>query len=135
MLQAQLTGDPVLKLMRLKLIGNLRGPITAPSEPKDNLEAVKLLLHVLKEAGFTTGAFDASKLFDMKLGTIVKAIEGLVDKLAALVAGSCRGCACPTQQLAAIPLHGADTRHHNAGQAGSGTDASQWIDAIRIGHV
>jgi hypothetical protein len=84
-LQAQLTGDPVLKLMRLKLIGNLRGLITAPSEPKDKLEAVKLLLHVLKEAGFTTGAFDANKLFDMELGTIVKAIEGLVDKLAALV--------------------------------------------------
>jgi hypothetical protein len=59
--------------------------VVRSSEPKDKLEAVKLLLHVLKEARFTTGAFDANKLFDMELGTIVKAIEGLVDKLAALV--------------------------------------------------
>jgi hypothetical protein len=75
----------VLKLMRLKLIDDLHGPITAPSEPKNKLEAVKLLLHILKEAGFTTGAFDANALFDMDLTTIVKAIEGLVDKLAALI--------------------------------------------------
>jgi hypothetical protein len=97
-LEEQLIGDPVLKVVRLKLIGNLRGPISAPSEPKDKLDAVKLLLHVLKEDGFTTGAFDANKLFDMELGTVVKGIEGLVDKQVALVGTS------PPAKAEAVPV-------------------------------
>jgi hypothetical protein len=104
-LQSQLTGDSVLKRMRLKLIGDLHGPITAPSEPKDKLEAVKLLLHILKEAGFTTGAFDANALFDMDLTTI----EGLVDKLAALI-----GISSPIKTEAAPAPSNDRPRYHLA---------------------
>uniref|UniRef100_H3H4A0 Uncharacterized protein n=1 Tax=Phytophthora ramorum TaxID=164328 RepID=H3H4A0_PHYRM len=46
-----LTEDRTMKIMQLKLIGDLQGPVKAPREVSNKLDAVKALMRMLKEAG------------------------------------------------------------------------------------
>ncbi|POM66571.1 Hypothetical protein PHPALM_17547 [Phytophthora palmivora] len=48
-----------MRILRLKQVGDPREPVSAPIKTANKLEAVKDLLRLLKEAGMTTGAFDA----------------------------------------------------------------------------
>ncbi|GMG18505.1 unnamed protein product [Phytophthora fragariaefolia] len=63
-LQAFLVEDSVMKIMRLKIVGTLQGPVTAPVVKTDKLDAIKMLMHLLKEAGIVQGAFEVKELFD-----------------------------------------------------------------------
>ncbi|KAE9329877.1 hypothetical protein PR003_g15456, partial [Phytophthora rubi] len=63
-LQAFLVEDSVMKIMQLKIVGTLQGPVTAPVVTTDKLDAIKMLMHLLKEAGIVQGAFEVNALFD-----------------------------------------------------------------------
>ncbi|POM61330.1 hypothetical protein PHPALM_29668 [Phytophthora palmivora] len=59
--------DPVMRILRLKEVGDPREPVSVPIKTANKLEAVKDLLRLLKETGMTTGAFDADDVFDLDL--------------------------------------------------------------------
>ncbi|GMF55676.1 unnamed protein product [Phytophthora fragariaefolia] len=85
-LAAFMKEDPVIKIVRPKLIGSaLLGPATTPPTINNKLDAAKTMLHLLKEAGYAPRAFDAHELFDLELKTIVRSLQILFDKLAPLV--------------------------------------------------
>lgn len=56
--------DPVLKILKSTLIGSLRGPVSAPKPATDNLEAIRRITKLLREADFTPGAFDTHAVLD-----------------------------------------------------------------------
>ena len=72
-LKMLLSGDPVLKIIEPKLIGSLQGPVSAPTKTPNQLEAIRRLMNLLKEAGFTAGAFDAQKLLECDHDQVIKA--------------------------------------------------------------
>ncbi|POM65325.1 Hypothetical protein PHPALM_18975 [Phytophthora palmivora] len=77
--------DPVMRILRLKQVGDPREPVSAPIKTANKLEAVKDVLRLLKEAGMTTGAFDADDVFDLDLKVIQTATKDLFSKLKILV--------------------------------------------------
>uniref|UniRef100_H3GY21 Retrotransposon gag domain-containing protein n=1 Tax=Phytophthora ramorum TaxID=164328 RepID=H3GY21_PHYRM len=79
-----------MKIVRPKPIGELQGPVKAPKEVTSQLEAVKLLMRMLKEAGIVLGSFDANELFDLELPIIRESTLSLFAKLTPLSAASSR---------------------------------------------
>ncbi|POM60972.1 hypothetical protein PHPALM_30089 [Phytophthora palmivora] len=77
--------DPVMRILRLKQVGDPREPVSAPIKTANKLEAVKDSLRLLKEAGMTTGACDADDVFDLDLKVIQTATKDLFSKLKILV--------------------------------------------------
>ncbi|POM60947.1 hypothetical protein PHPALM_30120, partial [Phytophthora palmivora] len=73
--------DPVMRILRLKQVRDPREPVSAPIKTANKLEAVKDLSRLLKEAGVTTGAFDADDVFDLdlKLKILVGEIPQITD--------------------------------------------------------
>ena len=61
---ALLLCDPVLKILKPKLMGSLQGPVTAPIETANQLEAIRRVMKLLQEAGFIAGEFDAQILLE-----------------------------------------------------------------------
>ncbi|GMF47054.1 unnamed protein product [Phytophthora fragariaefolia] len=80
--------DPVLQTMKVRQIGELMGPVTAPPTTSNELVAVKALMNLLKEAGLVAGAFGADQLFDLGLDAIRASSFGLFHKLKILVGES-----------------------------------------------
>ena len=54
-LKKLLSRDPVLRTIKAKLTGSLRGPIAALKPTPDVLEALRRLINLLTEAEFTAG--------------------------------------------------------------------------------
>ena len=81
-LKTLISSDPVLKILCPKLIGSLGGPVTAPTRVTRKIDAIRSIMHLLKEAGFCPGAFEARKLMDRDLDLIVNATHELFEKLA-----------------------------------------------------
>ncbi|OWY96977.1 hypothetical protein PHMEG_00032608, partial [Phytophthora megakarya] len=67
------------------LIGELQGSTMEPAETPRQLEAATQLLRMLKDAGITSGAFNASELFDLKTPVIQHSARVLYEKLEPLV--------------------------------------------------
>ena len=61
-LKKLLSSDPVLKTIKPNLSGSLRGPITAPKPTPNELEALRHLINLPTEAGFTAGTLNAQTL-------------------------------------------------------------------------
>ncbi|OWZ11766.1 hypothetical protein PHMEG_00015170 [Phytophthora megakarya] len=77
--------DPVMKILNPTLIGELQGPTMEPAETPRQLEAATQLLRMLKDAGITPGAFNASELFDLETSVIQHSARVLYEKLEPLV--------------------------------------------------
>ncbi|KAG6586703.1 uncharacterized protein IUM83_18116 [Phytophthora cinnamomi] len=77
--------DPVMRILDLKQIGHLQGPIAAPATADSKLVAAKNLMYLLKETGLVAGQFDPNDLFDLDLDQIQASTHGLFDKLRVLV--------------------------------------------------
>ncbi|GMF49729.1 unnamed protein product [Phytophthora fragariaefolia] len=77
--------DPVMRMLELKQIGDLQGPLGPPQRATGKLDAVKVLMSLLKEAGLVAGRFDANDLFGLGLDQIRSTTQGLFDRLKALV--------------------------------------------------
>ena len=59
-----LLSDPVLKILKPKLIGEIQGPISLPKAAANTLEGITAITRLLQEAGYVAGAFDASELLE-----------------------------------------------------------------------
>ncbi|POM68044.1 Hypothetical protein PHPALM_15842 [Phytophthora palmivora] len=77
--------NPVMQIIKPKIISDLKGPVQKPTARSSNLEAAKALLHLIKESGITAGSFDANDLFDTSLSTINTALMSTFDLLKPLV--------------------------------------------------
>ncbi|OWZ14530.1 hypothetical protein PHMEG_00011975 [Phytophthora megakarya] len=77
--------DPVLAIIQVRQIGDLTGPVSKPNTSSDRLNAVKILLDLLQEAGLVAGEFDSDSLFEMELGAIQAATQDLYESLTTLV--------------------------------------------------
>ncbi|OWZ08549.1 reverse transcriptase [Phytophthora megakarya] len=80
-----LLDDPVMKILNPTLIGELQGPTMEPAETPRQLEAATQLLRILKDAGITPGAFNASEIFDLETSVIQHSARVLYEKLEPLV--------------------------------------------------
>ncbi|KAE8970585.1 hypothetical protein PR003_g27684 [Phytophthora rubi] len=59
-----------MQILRLKQIGELKGPVAALVMTDNKLDAVKDLMGLLKVTGLIVGAFDANDLFDLDVKII-----------------------------------------------------------------
>ncbi|POM81056.1 Hypothetical protein PHPALM_1028, partial [Phytophthora palmivora] len=77
--------NPVMQIIKPKIISDLKGPVQKPTARPSKLEAAKALLHLIKEGGITAGSFDANDIFDTRLSTINTALMSIFDQLKPLV--------------------------------------------------
>ncbi|OWY92827.1 hypothetical protein PHMEG_00038009 [Phytophthora megakarya] len=77
--------DPVMKILKLKRIAEPKDPVTAPAVVTNKLDAVTVLIKLLKEAGMIPGSFDTDDLFDLDLAVIQTTGRDLFGKLKILV--------------------------------------------------
>ncbi|POM78629.1 Hypothetical protein PHPALM_3818 [Phytophthora palmivora] len=77
--------NPVMQIIKLKIISDLKGPVQKPTARSSKREAAKALLHLIKEGGIIAGSFDANDLFDTRLSTINTALTSIFDQLKPLV--------------------------------------------------
>ncbi|KAE8898261.1 hypothetical protein PF005_g19349 [Phytophthora fragariae] len=84
-LQDFLTHNPIMQILQPTQIGGQTGPVTAPATANDKLEAIKILMNLLQEAGQVAGAFDAEDLFRPDLQIFQLSTKTLFDKLKVLV--------------------------------------------------
>ncbi|KAE8951356.1 hypothetical protein PR001_g33758, partial [Phytophthora rubi] len=80
-----MTHNPILQILRPTQIGDQTGPVTAPVSTDNNLEAIKILMNLLWEAGLVAGAFDADDLFRPDLRMYQITTKELFDKLKVIV--------------------------------------------------
>ncbi|KAE8904891.1 hypothetical protein PF006_g29795 [Phytophthora fragariae] len=66
-LYAFLIEDVGMQILRPKIVGDLRGPVSRPSPGSNKLDAAKALLRLLKEADIVAGSFATGALFDLEL--------------------------------------------------------------------
>ncbi|OWZ18451.1 hypothetical protein PHMEG_0007465 [Phytophthora megakarya] len=69
----------------VRQIGDLTGPISNPNTSTDRLNAEKILLDLVQEAGLVAGEFDPDVLFEMELGAIQPATQDHYESLKTLV--------------------------------------------------
>eukprot|EP00644_Phytophthora_capsici_P005544 jgi/Phyca11/12923/fgenesh1_pg.PHYCAscaffold_2_\ len=84
-LRTFLIDDPVMKMMKPKLIGDLQGPVIKPAKPVDQAAAISALMRMLKEAGIVAGNFNAEELLELDLPTLEGSAKHLVKLLTPLV--------------------------------------------------
>ena len=77
--------DPVLKTIKPKLTGVLRGMISAHKPTINVLEALRSLINLLTEAGFTAGTFNAQTLLECSQDRVIAAGQSLSKTLGALI--------------------------------------------------
>ncbi|POM79374.1 Hypothetical protein PHPALM_2977 [Phytophthora palmivora] len=77
--------NPVMQIIKPKIISDLKGPVQKPTARSSKLEAAKTLLQLIKEGGISAGSFDANELFDTRLSTINTALMSIFDLLKPLV--------------------------------------------------
>ena len=76
-LKKLLPSDPVLNTIKSKLTGSVRGPITAPKPTPNVLEALRRLINLLTEAGYTAGTFNVQNLLGRNHDRVIAAGQSL----------------------------------------------------------
>uniref|UniRef100_H3H504 CCHC-type domain-containing protein n=1 Tax=Phytophthora ramorum TaxID=164328 RepID=H3H504_PHYRM len=121
--------DPVMKIVRPKPIGELQGPVKAPKEVTSQLEAVKLLMRMLKEAGIVLGSFDANELFDVEVPVIRESTLNLFAKLTPLV-----GSVVPVQRARPTPTRSqTGSSQYASATSEAGSDSSIELQRMTLG--
>ena len=72
-LKKLLSSDPVLKTTKPKLTGSLRGPISAPKPTSIVLEALRRLVNLLPDAGFTAGTLNPQTILECNHDRVIAA--------------------------------------------------------------
>ncbi|KAG6603085.1 reverse transcriptase [Phytophthora cinnamomi] len=82
-----LAKDPTMKVLKPQLIGDLQGPVAAPVPATNQMDAIRRLMRLLKNANIATSAFDASELFDLS-GVTIQSASALLFKLLSPLVGA-----------------------------------------------
>ncbi|POM72519.1 Hypothetical protein PHPALM_10752, partial [Phytophthora palmivora] len=127
-----LTTDPVMKVIRPKVIGDLHGPTWTPTESSNKLDAVKVLMRTLKEAGIVSGAFDANTLFDLDLTLIHKSTMALYQKLVPLV-GTVTPEEAPRHTSFRNPEYQTGSSQYASATSEAGSDSATDLQRMTLG--
>ena len=84
-LKTLLKTDPVLKILRTKLIGPLNKPISVPPARTNKLDAINLILRMLDDMGFCANAFDGDDLLSFILEQLEDARSKLMEIMRLMV--------------------------------------------------
>ena len=84
-LKRLLRSDPVFLILKPKLIGSLGKPITIPAPVTCQIDAVNLILQMLRETGFCPGAFEAKELMRCSMDQLTNAADEFVKIMVPLV--------------------------------------------------
>ncbi|KAE8905033.1 hypothetical protein PF010_g15451 [Phytophthora fragariae] len=84
-LYALLIEDVGVQILRPKIVGDLRGPVSRRTPGSNKLDAAKALLRLLKEADIVAGSFATGALFDLDLSEIEHTSQNLFALLKPLV--------------------------------------------------
>ncbi|KAE9188849.1 hypothetical protein PF002_g25205 [Phytophthora fragariae] len=84
-LQDFMTHNPIMRILQPTQIGDQTGPVTTPATEDTKLEAIKILMNLLQEAGLVAGAFDAEDLLRPDLRIFQLSTKELFDKLKVIV--------------------------------------------------
>ncbi|OWZ02040.1 hypothetical protein PHMEG_00026468, partial [Phytophthora megakarya] len=77
--------DPVMIVMKPRLIGELQGPVKPLPQASDFMAAITSLMNMLEDAGIVAGAFDADTVFELSLTTVEESSKRLFKLLKLLV--------------------------------------------------
>ena len=66
-LKTFLRKDPVMKTLKVKMLGRVHGPINPLPVTATDLETMKAIINLLREVGMIVGNFKAETLFDLGL--------------------------------------------------------------------
>ena len=77
--------DPMLKMIKPKLTGSLRGLIFGPKPTTNVLEALRRLSNLIFEAGFTAGTFNKKILLDRSDDRVIATGQSLIKTLSPLI--------------------------------------------------
>ena len=84
-MKALLKTDPVLKIIRPKLIVPLDRPISVPPPGTNKLDAINLILRMLDDMGFCANAFDGDDLLSCSLEQLEDARSKFVEVMMPMV--------------------------------------------------
>ena len=59
-----LSSDPVLQILKPKLIGEIKNPIPPPAGASNTLDEISGIIRMLHKAGLVAGVFDANKMLE-----------------------------------------------------------------------
>ena len=84
-LKTLLKTDPVLKILRPKMVGPLNKPISIPSPATSKLGTIDLILQMLNDTGFCPNAFEGDNRMGCSLEQLKNAISEFVEVMILLV--------------------------------------------------
>ena len=84
-LKKLLSSDPVLKILKARLIGPLRVPSSVHIPHANRLDAIRNLTQLLQDAGITAGSFDAQILLEFDFDHVIDADISLREQLSKLI--------------------------------------------------
>ncbi|OWZ17064.1 hypothetical protein PHMEG_0009046 [Phytophthora megakarya] len=124
--------DPVMKILKLKRIAEPKDPVTAPAVVTNKLDAVTVLIKLLKKAGMTPGSFETDDLFDLDLTVIQTTSRDLFGKLKILV-GEVPQIADPVSSPQIDVVDNLTVSSHYASAAEDGSDTSSEPRRMSLG--
>ena len=74
-----ISSDPVLLIMKPKVISPIQGPVTAPAAASNLLEGINGIVQLLREAGFVAGELDVKQLLKCDQSQVIYANRSLYD--------------------------------------------------------
>ena len=107
----------MLKMIKPKLTGSLHGPISAPKPAPNVLEALRRLINLLTEAGFTAGTSIAQTLLECDHNRVIAAGQSLLRTLSPLIGSRDPGDNPP-----------ADRQHRSTDHSASHDGSSSYTD-------
>ena len=122
-----LSGDPVLKILKPKLIGEIQGPISPPKMATNAVEGISATIQLLQEAGYVAGAFDTNELLECDQDQVIHACRSLYDKLIPLT-----GKHKVTDQTAASTADAPREYHTGSSQYASAESEVESDDSVCI---
>ncbi|OWY90784.1 hypothetical protein PHMEG_00040931, partial [Phytophthora megakarya] len=124
--------DPMMKNLKLKRIKEPKDPVTAPAIVINKLDAVTVLIKLLKEAGMAPRCFETDNLFDLDLTVIQTTSRDLFGKLKILV-GEVPQIADPVSSPQIDVVDNLTVLSHYASAAKDGSDTSSEPRRMSLG--
>ena len=85
MLKDLLSIDPVLQVLKPKLVDDIQGTISTPPSASNMLKGIYGIMQILHEAGFVAEIFDVRKLLECEKDQITYACRSLYENLIPLI--------------------------------------------------
>ena len=76
-LKNMLSSDPVLQILKPKLVGEIQGPISPPTVTTNLLDGINAIIQLPHDAEYVAEVFDANKLLECDQDQVIHACRSL----------------------------------------------------------